>query len=310
MNKVKRYYATHKKLVLGMTVGVIAVVLIAAMLYMNREQVKLDQDTFVINVNSEFDKKAESYLKGMKNPEQATADWDKVDMSKIGLYDVTIKYKGEEYKIRFDVRDKEKPVLKLSKTEFEFTLDTSLEDVNKVINEAVTVTDNYDKKFEAIKVVSELPKEIGEQTYHISVKDTTGNESDKVQIKVTYTEPVVEEEEPQDSPQYQEGGQVETTQGGYTPEAPVVPAPNPATEPQAPVDIPADQPTNNGGVQKVEVNIPEGALDGGLLPSSSACFQWAEEWLRNNPDSGYSFNGIKGTSIETGEWRCYIEHGY
>lgn len=305
MNKVKRYYATHKKLVIGMTVGVIAVVLIAAMLYMNREQVKLDQDTFVINVNSELDKKAESYLKGMKNPEQATADWDKVDMSKIGLYDVTIKYKGEEYKIRFDVRDKEKPVLKLSKTEFEFTLDTSLEDVNKVINEAVTVTDNYDKKFEAIKVVSELPKEIGEQTYHISVKDTTGNESDKVQIKVTYIEPVVEEEEPQDIPQYQKGGQSETAQGGYTPEVPVVPAPNPVTEPQAPADTPADPPINNGGVQKVEVNIPEGALDGGLFDSFDEGFAWADQYV-NDPNSEWYHHMNSCVTIETGQARCYI----
>lgn len=298
MEKMKLFIMSNRKAVIGGAVAAVLIICGAIGLYVTREQVTQKATDFDINVNTEVDTDITKYLDGVKNPEQVKVDWKTVDTTKIGNYDVTIKYKDNDYKVTFHVVDKEKPVIKLSKTEFEFTLDTSLEDVNKTINDSVKVTDNYDKKFEPVKAVTELPKETGEQTYNLSVKDTTGNESDKVQIKVNYTEP--QEEEPQENQQYQSGGETGTTQGGYTPQAPVNNTPTPSPEPQAPVE----QPSNND--YHVIVDVPSGALDGGLFNSNAEGSAWAHQYT-DDPNSEWYNHMISCTTIETGQVRCYIK---
>lgn len=309
MEKMKLFIMSNRKAVIGGAVALVLIICGAIGLYATREQVTQKATDFEINVNTEVSTDITKYLDGVKNPDQVKVDWKIVDTTKIGDYDVMINYKDNDYKLTFHVSDKEKPVLKLSKTEFEFTLDTSIDDVNKTINESITITDNYDKKFEPVKAVTELPKETGEQTYNLSVKDTTGNESDKVQIKVNYTES--QEEEPQENQQYQTGGGTDTTQGGYTPQTPVNNTPTPSPEPQAPVaptpepQAPVEQPSNNGGAVKVEVNIPDGALDGGLFNSFDEGYAWADQYV-NDPNSEWYHHMNSCVTIETGQARCYI----
>lgn len=316
MKKVNlgKVWGEQKKVIIGIAGTIVLVSCIAIGLYANREQVTQKATDFDINVNTDVDTDIFKYLDGVKNPDQATADWDKVDIKKIGDYQVTIKYKDNDYKVKFHVADKEKPILKLSKTDFEFALNTSLDDINIAINETVTITDNYDKEFEPIKAVTELPKETGEQTYNLSVQDKAKNVSDKVQIKVNYTEPKEEEqEEPQEN--YAQQGDTGTTQGGYTPQAPANNTPTPTPEPQAPVtptptpepQAPVEQPSNNGsGVVKVEVNIPAGALDGGLFNSFEEALAWSAQY-DEDPNSQWYHHSLNCMTIETGQERCYIE---
>lgn len=307
MNKIKSYYTTHKKLVLGIVVGVIAVVLIAAMLYMNREQVKQLVTDYDVNVNAEVDTDITKYLEGVKSPDQVEADWKSIDTKKVGTYDVLLKYKSTDYKITFHVRDMDSPIVKLSKKEFTFSLDSSVEDINNVINESISVVDNYDKEFKTINVVSELPKEVGEQTYNVSVKDQAGNESMKEQIKVIYTEP---KEEPEDSQQQENEIAIsdqETNQGDsagqntYTPPVTNTPTPEPTPEPQAPVEQPpVEEPTQTEGF-----NFPASALETYTTTDHEDARNWMKSIIKDKYGSSHT-SSCQGNS-DNSVWYCYVE---
>lgn len=188
MEKMKLFIMSNRKAVIGGAVAAVLIICGAIGLYVTREQVTQKATDFDINVNTEVDTDITKYLDGVKNPEQVKVDWKTVDTTKIGNYDVTIKYKDNDYKVTFHVVDKEKPVIKLSKTEFVFPLGVSLDNVNRTINESIKITDNYDQKFDALNVITEIPTEEKEVIVKISVKDTSGNKSDEVSITAQFTE--------------------------------------------------------------------------------------------------------------------------
>lgn len=190
MEKFKSWFKQNQKKAYAIGGGIIVVLIIAGIAVsssMSKTKIKVKKDLFVHEVNTELDQKASTYLDGVKD-DQAKVDFAKIDTKKLGKYDGVIKYDGTDYTIKFEVKDTTKPVIKAKKTKFAFTLDTSLDDVNKAINKELTITDNYDMKFDALKVITELPTEEKEVVVKLSVKDTNGNKSDEVSITVQFTE--------------------------------------------------------------------------------------------------------------------------
>lgn len=195
MEKMKEMFLEHKKVAIGGTIAILAIICVSiALLNTGKTEVKVKKELFTHEVNTELDQKASTYLDGAKD-DQAKVNFDKVDTKKLGKYDGIIKYDGTDYTINFEVKDTTKPVIKAKKTKFAFTLDTSVEDVNKAINKELTITDNYDKKFDALKVIKEVPTEEKELVVKLSVKDTSGNKSDEVSITVQLTADGTEKED-------------------------------------------------------------------------------------------------------------------
>lgn len=195
MEKMKEMFLEHKKVAIGGAIALLTIICVSvALLNTGKTEVKVKQDLFTHEVNTELDQKASTYLDGAKD-DRAKVDFAKVDTKKLGKYDGTIKYDGTDYTIKFEVKDTTKPVIKAKKTKFAFTLDSSIEDINKAINKELTITDNYDKKFDALKVIKEVPTEEKEVVVKLSVKDTSGNKSDEVSITIQYTEDGTEKDD-------------------------------------------------------------------------------------------------------------------
>lgn len=197
MKKFQEWFKQNQKKAYVIGGGVIAVLIIIGFSIAattGKTEIKIKKDLFVHEVNTELDQKASTYLDGAKD-DQAKVDFTKVDSKKLGKYDGTIKYDGTDYTIKFEVKDTTKPVIKTKKTKFAFTLDTSVEDVNIAINKELTITDNYDKKFDTLKVIKEVPTEEKEVAVKLSVKDTSGNKSDDISITVQFTEDGTEKDD-------------------------------------------------------------------------------------------------------------------
>ena len=141
-------------------------------------------------------------------------------VKKVGTYKGIISYEGIDYKINFNVVDEEKPVLTLNGNGlFEYKLDATVDEVNTEINSYLSISDNYDTTFEPISVITEMPTEEQEIEVTLTVKDSSGNESDPVIVTITFTK--TEEEIPE----------IQTPTPQEPTEPPALPEPEPAPAP-------------------------------------------------------------------------------
>lgn len=178
------------KLIAGGAAAV-ALLVIAGVVYTiaTKSNITVKQETFKAEVNEEIKQEATLYLDGIDEKASASYDFTTVDIKKLGYYEGKIIYNGHTYKINFEVVDTQKPVVKLTNGEkFVFDLDASVEEVNNKINEVLEITDNYEKEFEPIKVIDAIPSEEVELDVKVTVKDSSGNESDPITVTIQFTE--------------------------------------------------------------------------------------------------------------------------
>lgn len=213
----------------------------------------IKQQIFTIPVNSELDTDPRTYVSGIESSNEAKINFDGVDITKVGTYEGVIAYDGTDYKIKFNVVDEEKPVLTLNGNGlFEYKLDATVDEVNTEINSYLSISDNYDTTFEPISVISEMPTEEQEMEVSLTVKDSSGNESDPVTVHIKFLP--VEEETPETNTNtntntnngyYHNGGNSGGnnngggTSGGGSTDEPKEEDPEPTPEPPKPDPEPA-----------------------------------------------------------------------
>lgn len=288
MNQGVKWIKEHHNIIIGIAIAIITIGLGIGLWAANRETISMPQDSVIVDVNSELDQEISKYVVGMKQPERAVANWDVVDMGKVGIYDVTITYKESDFVLHVDVRDRIAPTLQAEQSEFAFTLDTPLEEVNRTIDGAIVISDNYDREFAAISAVKELPKEAQEITYPIQVKDSSGNESEPLTIKVTFKEASREEAEGMISIP-----QGNTSQGNTSPNIP--PAENPPQE---------DHQESTPPAQADKPVAPAGAIEGTFATEQEA-IAWLE--MTSDPESEwYTAIGFM-RKLPDGTWWAYIQ---
>lgn len=289
--------------------GVIILILLLFFMYVSmgdKEEVVLKQDKAIVEVNTELNKEATTYLDGMKDPQSASIDFDEVDIKKVGAYKGIITYSDVDYTIEFEIVDTTKPVLSIEKTTYAFLLSDDVDDVNSIINKDIKITDNYDKEFEALDVVKEIPSEEKALKVKLCVKDTSGNESDPLEITVEFTE-----EESSDSSS--SSGTVIadlTPKPTPTPEPTPVPEPDPIPEPlpepdPAPQPDPTPEPAPTPEPETPSYTVPAGALDGGIFNSKEEARAWVVK-IGSDPNSKYY--GWMGSShkLSNGQWYAYL----
>lgn len=149
--------------------------------------VELKAKEFETPVKEDISLVASTYLKAVKKDSKISFEDSNLDVNKIGTYDVIIKYDNKEYAIKVKVVDKEKPVIEFHKMLYVFNLKKSVKDVNKAINKEIKITDNYDKVFNDLNVISSIPREEKEVICKLNVKDSSNNVSGPFEIKVQFT---------------------------------------------------------------------------------------------------------------------------
>ncbi|WP_115715087.1 hypothetical protein [Amedibacterium intestinale] len=147
-------------------------------------QLKLKSDKFNVEVNEKPSAKANTYFDDV----DGEVVFDKVDTSKLGKSKATFEYKGKKYEVYLVVQDTTSPVLKMDKKNFSFEVGTDVEKINEVINEEIKLSDNYDKKFDKVKVFDKKIDKAQEVKKKISVEDSNGNKSNEIEITVKFTE--------------------------------------------------------------------------------------------------------------------------
>lgn len=197
MEKIKTWVIENKQIAIG--IGITACVVLVAGIYLltsSRDKITVKQESFTTEVNEEIKQEATLYLDGIDETASASYDFTTVDIKKLGYYEGKIIYNAHTYKINFEVVDTQKPVVKLNNEQkFVFELDASVDDVNNKINESLEITDNYEKEFEPVKVIDAIPSEEVELDVKVTVKDSSGNESDPITVTIQFTSDGEEKED-------------------------------------------------------------------------------------------------------------------
>lgn len=209
------------------------------------EEVVLKQDVFTMEVNKEIELDIELYLEGVKQPKKAVFHFDDVNIEQLGEYPASIEYKGVTYAFTFNIKDTTKPTLDITMNSFTFSLASSLEEVNKEIQDAIEIKDNYDREFEKIQVINEIPNVPQKVESTFSVKDSSGNESEQATVYVEFiADDTSEELGYEDTPTYQPSNNSSSTStsNGVAPSIPNKKEETPAIDPTPPIATP---PANN-----------------------------------------------------------------
>lgn len=194
--KVREWEDYIKVIVVGTAVVLVMVAVGIFKQASKSAELVIKQQIFTIPVNSELDTDPRTYVSGIESSNEAKINFDGVDITKVGTYEGVIAYDGTDYKIKFNVVDEEKPVLTLNGNGlFEYKLDATVDEVNTEINSYLSISDNYDTTFEPISVITEMPTEEQEIEVSLTVKDSSGNESDPVTVHIKFLP--VEEETPE-----------------------------------------------------------------------------------------------------------------
>lgn len=190
MKKFLTWFKENQKKALGITAAIITVLIVVVVSIVtasNSEKVEIKQAEIEHPVKTELKKDPEAFLDGVKYPDNVTFNDEKVDINKLGDYDLVIHYKDVDYTIKVKVVDKEKPVITLEKETFAFPLDSTIEEVNESINKELKIKDNYDEEFDPIEVIKEIPESEKEVEATFTIKDSSNNESDPIKITIQFT---------------------------------------------------------------------------------------------------------------------------
>ena len=254
----------------------------------HRERVTLPNDSIVVDVNTEIDRDLSTYLHGMRQPELASADWDALNMEQVGIYEVAILYKDQSYVLHVDVRDRKKPTLEIDRKEFSFPLHESSEAINVELNSHITIKDNYDMEFAPISIVKEMPTEPQTISYPFSVKDSSGNESDVVEVTITY----IVEEPP-----------VSNRNDNTSPSSPSSEVPTESPSSSVPSDQPSNPPVQN--VEEFKPVAPAGAIEG-YFGSRDEADSWIASYADDPNSEWYCAVGFM-RRLPDGRWWAYIK---
>lgn len=191
---IKEILSNKSNQKVAIAVAVFAVIIATCLFGLTRKKIpEVKKELFEIEVNTELSKKASDYMDNV-NDESAEIDFEKVDVKKLGKYEGTIKYDGESYTIYFEIKDTKGPTIKSKKEKFVFALDTVIDEVNKGINDFINIEDNYDNQFDKLEIVKEIPSEEVEYDVKVSVKDSSGNESNELTLSIQFTESGIEKD--------------------------------------------------------------------------------------------------------------------
>lgn len=175
-----------KKYMIAVLIFVALIVVFIFVAAFFSQGVEVKQDLFSHEVNTELDQNAGTYLRNVRE-EDAQVNFKEVDIHELGNYHGSIFYEDETYDIPIKVVDTTAPSVSITKDEFVFSLDTTLEEVNQTIFAALTITDNYEAEFAQMEIISELPTEEKEMLVLFSVKDMSDNQSNEVKITILFT---------------------------------------------------------------------------------------------------------------------------
>lgn len=143
------------------------------------------QKVFEFPVNHQIPKEAATFFD--KGEGDIRFQSSNVDIKKLGTYEATILYKNKGFPIEIQIKDDEKPEVKLVQNPLVVALDTKLEHVQDWMRKNIMITDNYDTAFEELKLLSSMPTTEKEMVFSIKIKDSSGNESNPVEMVVQFT---------------------------------------------------------------------------------------------------------------------------
>lgn len=145
-------------------------------------EISLKDTAFEVEVNSELDTNIKTYVKGTKKElKEVSLDFKDVDMTKPGTYQVKVTSGKKKASFDIIVKDTTAPVLTYNEEAQYFYLEPN-DTVDMVIDYIqASASDNVDgdltSAIEGLPYV--IPGVPGEVTYHLSVKDSSGNETVK-----------------------------------------------------------------------------------------------------------------------------------
>ena len=161
----------------------------------NIEGITLKKSSFNVEVNGTLSEKVSTYVEAtdavMKD---VTIDFSKVDVTKVGSYTAVLSYQDQTIEIPIKVKDSKAPVITVTNSHVEFTLEAT-SNVNELVTFVnATAEDAYDGVIAADQIrgwPTELPTTNQTKTYTLSVKDSSGNEGTK-DIVVQYIVPATD----------------------------------------------------------------------------------------------------------------------
>lgn len=153
------------------------------------EGITLKKASFQVEVNGTLDEKVASYVEADKEVlKDIELNFDQVDVTKLGSYTATLSYQDETIDIPIIVKDTKAPVITVSNSQVEFTLEptSTIEELVTFVN--ATAEDNYDGVIASDQIKgwpTELSTISQTKTYTLQVKDSSGNVGKK-DITVQY----------------------------------------------------------------------------------------------------------------------------
>ena len=271
-------------------------------------QLKLKSDKFNVEVNEKPSAKANTYFDDV----DGEVAFDKVDTSKLGESKATFEYKGKKYEVYLVVQDTTSPVLKMDKKDFSFEVGTDVEKINKAINKEIKLSDNYDKKFDKVKVFDKKIDKAQELKKKISVEDSNGNKSNEIEITVKFTEKKKATASKDKNNNKQVASNQNTNSNNVSSGNASKPSNNGNTQSSnnnPPQNKPQDKPSNGGNTQpskpvphqhSITVTGHPDVIYSNVFIPESELDSWCDEFLEQKHEEGWAGCGYSAEQCSCG----------
>ena len=109
--------------------------------------------------------------------EQIYIEFDKVDPTKVGTYNLSGKYKDKKFNFSIVVDESDNPMIQAEKTSFKYIIGqySDVEEVKQIIGATAVDSNGNDLTNDIIGFPTQFPAEKGHHTYYLNVSDIRGN---------------------------------------------------------------------------------------------------------------------------------------
>lgn len=141
-------------------------------------EVSLKNKEFHMKKNGKLDRSIENYFYcSAKQAEQIYIEFDKVDPTKVGTYNLSGKYKDKKFNFSIVVDESDNPMIQAEKTSFKYIIGqySDVEEVKQIIGATAVDSNGNDLTNDIIGFPTQFPAEKGHHTYYLNVSDIRGN---------------------------------------------------------------------------------------------------------------------------------------
>lgn len=144
----------------------------------NLDDIKLLSDTFTVKQNGNLSKDPADYFDiNIEKQQEIEMDFSEVDMNQVGIYLVKANYKDKNYDFKVKVEESDNPLITAENESFRYFVGqySSIEEVKELAGVTAIDKDGNDITEDIVGWEDNLPTEMGEREYKLSVVDNYGN---------------------------------------------------------------------------------------------------------------------------------------